>query len=185
MAGLYDVNIPGMNTTIPGSQGIQLPNTSAVNNYVAPNVGPVATANQQKSMTPAPKSSFYRQEEKPSAWYDPFSFGDYGTVDKLKEGFKLDASGNPVPMSSVEQKDMALKDLYEMQAGNLGTSWNDWANIGLGGLGVAMQLSMLPDQQDYLSSSVDALKQQTQNAEEAHNTKMANNASYGSAFSNA
>jgi len=64
-------------------------------------------------------------------------------------------------------------------------SFDTMGAVGLGmqGLGTAMQMGMYGDKKDYLSGSVSALEQATANSEEAHNQKMANTASYGSAFS--
>ena len=127
--------------------------------------------------------SAFNTQENSSSWYDPFSFGDYGqNADSavLKNGLNADGSA----MNSAQMKDQQIGNYYDEMSKNVGTSWNDWANIGLGTVGTAMEIGMYGDKKDFLSNSNKALEQSTANAEEAHNTKLANNASYGSAFSN-
>jgi hypothetical protein len=86
-------------------------------------------------------------------------------------------------IGSKDALELAQADYYSKLAGDLGTSWNDIANIGLGGVNTLMQMSLFPAQKDYMNTSVDALKSQMANAQEAHDMKMKNTESYGSAFS--
>jgi len=154
---------------------------AGINTPAVPAVGASPTFGAS-DVTYANNPSSFNTTENSSAWYDPFSFGDYGQdagSATLKQGLNPDGSA----MNAAQKKDQSLANLYDTQAANVGTSWNDWANIGLGSIGTGMQMSMHGDKKDYLSGSVDALEQSTANSQEAHDTKMANNASYGSAFS--
>jgi len=134
-------------------------------------------------------NAFNKVETGGSQWYNPLTWGDEAKVDyQLKPGYNP-KTGEFSQSRLLDDKKIAnmtaQENAWNAIANNQGMQWNDWANIGLGGLGTLMQLGTYGDRKDYLQGSVDALEQQMQNAEEAHNTKMKNTASYGSAFSNA
>jgi len=136
---------------------------------------------------PNPNSVYGQVGDGQSDWYNPADWGrDFSKQGQVMPGYdavtgeysdtKFDLDQKRAVQQSEIDRNNAIMD-------NQGTSWNDWANIGLGAVGTGMQMSMHGDRKDFLSNSNKALEQQTANAEEAHNTKMANNASYGSAFS--
>jgi len=56
-------------------------------------------------------------------------------------------------------------------------------SLAMQGIGTAMQMGLYGDRKDYMENTNAALEQNMQNAEESHNTRQANTASYGSAFS--
>ena len=126
-----------------------------------------------------------------AATWDPSTWGS--TNESISRKFGYD------PVTGLQTSEQSLLDTQANQASlmdserlknqaiadNVGTSWNDWANIGLGTMGVGMQAGLYGERKDYLQGTNDALAQATQNSEEAHNAEMQNTASYGSAFSQA
>jgi len=77
--------------------------------------------------------------------------------------------------------DMMTEQIKDMQ----GFDYMGASSLGFQGLGTAMQMGLYGDRKDYMQNVNAGLEQNLQNAEETHNTQMANTASYGSAFSQA
>ena len=184
--GVYNT----MDGSANGLKEPQIPNqfTSTDYGYEPVGMSMASTANNDPLGLSAPDtfavSSFSDVVQQPSA-------PAFGSVDyySQQDGNAFDPRAGKIQLSEGEMlMNEGLKLDNEIKQGtidNMGTSWNDWANIGLGAVGTGMQMGLYGDRKDFLSNSNDALEQQNQNAEEAHNTKMANNATYGSAFSNA
>ena len=58
-------------------------------------------------------------------------------------------------------------------------------SLAMQGLGTAMQMGLYGDRKDYMKNVNSSMEQNMRNAQESHDTRQANTASYGSAFSNA
>ncbi len=160
----------------------------------------LANMNQLPQMTvsapqPVTASSFNRNQPTTS---QSLANSNYGSIDDFDYSDPYNDIGgyqppvnelkNPVvtnPVNELERGQKLENDILQEKLNNMGTSWNDWANIGMGAIGTGMEMSMFGDKKDYLKNSNRALELQTANANEAHQTKMANNASYGSAFGRA
>ncbi len=122
-----------------------------------------------------------------SNWWDSDTYGNQ--TETLKKGLYQD--GSKMNQNDLFQQqygdslvsETALRDaqIEELQ----GFDYMGAGSLAMQGIGTAMQMGLYGDRKDYMENVNAGLEQNLQNAEESHNTRQANTASYGSAFSNA
>jgi len=122
-----------------------------------------------------------------SNWWDSDTYGNQ--TETLKKGLYQDGSAmNQNDLFQQQYGDSLVSEtaLRNAQIEDLqGFDYMGAGSLAMTGIGTAMQMGLYGDRKDYMSNTNAALEQNTQNAEESHNTRQANTASYGSAFSNA
>ena len=126
------------------------------------------------TMNQSPQLNTFQQDQaKRNNWSYEEAMGSPKNNAELLEQGQLEIQG----------KESALLDDRIKNANSF--DWMGGANTVMSGLNTAMQVGMYGDRKDYMKNVNKGLEQNMRNAQQSHDTRQKNTASYGSAFSNA